>query len=221
MSKNLASLIYDKMPKSADETEEGKKRLDSYYAALGRFAHRFALVEVAVHLVLKHYAKLPTDIARALLSGVRTDDTRNKLSRLHDVNIIDDKDWDDIEFIFDQIALILRCRNDIFHYGALSVAEGRGMVTNATTALTVDRITSFDVSDRILDDMTSDLRKILIHLHVRHMGRPALRGKHPEIDTILHATWRYKQPPSPPQKSRKPFAPMDAKQKARQDPPKP
>jgi hypothetical protein len=51
---------YDKTPKPVAETEEGKKRLNAYYLALGRFTDRFARVEQAVHTVLSHYAKLAT-----------------------------------------------------------------------------------------------------------------------------------------------------------------
>ena len=67
---------YDKTPKPVAETEEGKKRLNAYSLALGRFTDRFARVEQAVHTVLSHYAKLPPAAACALLSGLRVDETK-------------------------------------------------------------------------------------------------------------------------------------------------
>jgi hypothetical protein len=204
----------------AHETEEGKKRLDAYYLALGRFAHRFSLVELAVHIVLSHYASLPMTASRALLSGVRIDETRSRLSRLHEVQLISDADWADIEPIFAQLALINKCRNEIFHHGGSFIAEGRGIVTNATTALTEERITGFEISPDILDDMTGDLRKILIRLHVRHMGRPPLRGKHPEMEDGLRGPWRYTQQPKPLKEPRKPSHPADTKPPAHSSPQK-
>jgi hypothetical protein len=96
---------YDKTPKPVAETEEGKKRLNAYYLALGRFTDRFARVEQAVHTVLSHYAKLPPAAARALLSGVRVDETKNRLLRLHDEGLMSDPDWKDAEPIFQQLAV--------------------------------------------------------------------------------------------------------------------
>jgi hypothetical protein len=149
---------YDKTPKPVAETEEGKKRLNAYYLALGRFTDRFARVEQAVHTVLSHYAKLPPAAARALLSGVRVDETKNRLLRLHDEGLMSDPDWKDAEPIFQQLAIISGRRNDIFHHGASFIAEGEGVVTNATMALTEERITKFDISPDIINDMTADLK---------------------------------------------------------------
>lgn len=137
---------YDKTPKPVAETEEGKKRLNAYSLALGRFTDCFARVEHAVHTVLSHYAKLPPAAARALLSGVRVDETKNRLLRLHDEGLMSDPDWKDAEPIFQQLAIISGRRNDIFHHGASFIAEGEGVVTNATMALTEERITKFDIS---------------------------------------------------------------------------
>jgi hypothetical protein len=142
------------------EPAAGKERLNAYYLALGCFTHRFAWVEEAVHTVLSHYAKLPPAAARALLSGVRVDETKNRLSRLHEVGLISDADWMDVEPIFQQLGIINNRRNEIFHHGASFIAEGAGVVTNATMALTEERITKFDISADIIDDMTADLKKI-------------------------------------------------------------
>jgi hypothetical protein len=70
-----------------------------------------------------------------------------------------DPDWKDPEPIFQQLAIISGRRNDIFHHGASFIAEGEGVVTNATMALTEERITKFDISPDIINDMTADLKK--------------------------------------------------------------
>jgi hypothetical protein len=210
MKRSPAEILYDKTPKPAHETEEGKKRLDCYYAALAQFTHRFALIELAVHHVLAHYTKLPIPAARALLSGARIDETKSRLSRLQEIGPIGSEKWQHLEPVLQELAVITKCRNDILHHGAVWIAEGEGAVTNATMALTAERITSFDFSPEILNDMTSDLRKIRVRLHLNHMGRPTLRGKYPEMQDTPHGPWRYKQQLRPVGKSRKSSHPQNA-----------
>jgi hypothetical protein len=177
--------------KPASETEEGRQRLSVYYLALGRFAHRFALAELGVHFVLRHYAGMKEGVARALLSGVRIRDTKSKLSRLHEIGVIPEDKWSDLVFLFDQLSIINSARDDIFHYGAINIAEDDGLVTNAAMALAEDRVTAFKISVEALDNMTADLRKILIHFHLSHIGRPPLKGLHPTLNEILSAPWQY------------------------------
>lgn len=178
--------------KPAAETEEGRQRLSVYYLALGRFAHRFALAEQGVHFVLRHYAGMTTSVARALLSGVRVRDTKSKLSRLHEIGAIPDDKWLDLKILFDRLSIINSARDDIFHYGAINIAEDDGIVTNEIMALGEDRITAFKISVEALDNMTADLRKILVHFHLSHMGKPPLKGLHPMLNEILRASWQYK-----------------------------
>jgi len=108
---------------------------------------------------------------------------------------LSEADWADVEPTFQQLGVINGMRNDILHHGASAIAEGFGIVTNAEMALSADRVTSFAISADILNKMTADLRKIIIHLHASHMGRPPLRGKHQEIDAILLEPWQYKPQP--------------------------
>jgi hypothetical protein len=215
--KSLADLYR----KPAHETEEGKKHLDAYCLALGRFVHRFALAELAIHFVIWNYAKLHRDIGRSILSGARINDASQYLRRLHEVGRISESEWKSLDPILQQLSLITKCRNEILHHGGHKIAEGQGVVTNATVALTESRITSFPISDAILNDMYGDLRKILLRLHVWHMGRPKLRGEHPEMQDGLYGPWRYTQPPTPVTKPRKSGSSDHAKGKARGAPPQP
>jgi len=132
-----------------------------YYNALGEFVHRFAAVEIAVHLVLRYYCKMSANVGKALLSGVRIDDARNRLNRLHEVKLISDPKWGILEPIFQQLLIINGARNDIIHYGASEVDTKTGFVTNEIMALTEERVSRFPISSEILDEMTEDLRKIL------------------------------------------------------------
>lgn len=191
---------------SAAETPEGKKRVEEYHAALGRFVARFATAEMTVPFVLRHYAKLSLATGRALLSGVRVDQAKSLLGRLADAGVMSKEDWADLEPTLQQLGIINGRRNEILHYGAESVAEGRAFVTNALVALTEDRLTSFVISPAILDDMAADLNKIIIHMLTRHAGRPQLRAKASldGVAALLREPWRYKPPSSPPKKMDRP-----------------
>ena len=82
MTKRPADVLYNGTKPPA-ETDEGQARLRAYYTALGRFVHRFTLAELAAHAALTHHAKLTDPVSRALLSGVRVDETGNRLFRLY------------------------------------------------------------------------------------------------------------------------------------------
>ena len=207
--------------KPASETEEGKQRLSVYYLALGRFAHRFAQAELSVHFVLRHYAGMTIDVARALLSGVRIRDTFSQLGRLHEVGVVPDDKWAELKHLFDHLGVINGARNEIFHHGAINIAKGDAIVTNAAMALVEDRITAFKISVESSDDMTADIRKILVHLHTSHMGRPPLKATHATIEEILRAPWRYKHQQLPAKKSRKSASSGRANTQARKAPPEP
>jgi hypothetical protein len=205
----------------ASETEHGKERLRVYYEALGRFVDMFSQIEMTARIVLRHYTKMTTAAANALLSGVRVDEIKNRFQRLYEAGIISEVDWNDAKPLFQHLGEINGRRNGILHYGAISVAEGLGRVTNANIAHTPQRIAEFPISPEILDDMTADLRKIMLHLLTRHAGRPALRGVHPELDAILRASWRYTQQPSPPPRFGKLRGLGRTKNKVHRDQPKP
>jgi hypothetical protein len=205
--------------KPASETEEGRQRLSVYYLALGRFTHRFAQAELSVHSVLRHYAGMTIEVARALLSGVRIQETGRQLGRLHEIGVVPDEKWGELKYLFDHLGVINGARNEIFHHGAINIAEGDGIVTNAAMALVEDRITAFKISVESLDAMTADLRKILVHLHIGHMGRPPLKAAHATLDEILRASWRYKHQQLPPKKSHKSASSDHASTQVRKEPP--
>lgn len=207
-----AELFYPNTPKPAAETDTGRERMRAYHCALGEFADAFARTELWTHFVLRWYTKTSASAALAVFSGVRTNEAANYFRRLAEVKIVPPKDWAELHPVVDQLSLIAKRRNDILHHGARDVAEGIGSVSNEALALTVDRVQSFPISPEILADMTADLRKIDAHFLLRHMGRPALRGKHPELERVLASAWRYKPPeqsrtqtsPAPKSRTRRP-----------------
>jgi hypothetical protein len=159
-----------------------------YYEALGRFVDMFANVESAMAFTLWHYAKTPRHIARAVFSGVRIDAAIDLINRLIAVTDVSADLQKDLNYVFPQLKIINKARNDIYHYGASG--------TTRLKALTEDRVRTFPVSSSILNDMSADLNKIILHLYTGHMGL------HPLLPTarlaILQDPWRHK--PQPQQK---------------------
>lgn len=183
----------------ADDESDGVESLDAYYKSLGRFVHTFAKVEFTVFLVLRHYAKVSLDAARALLTGIRADQTQRMLRRLQEVGIIDEAEWEDVDPVLQHLSGINKLRNDLLHDTTLLSETGRGVVTNAGKALHEGRFEQSLVSTEILDNATFDLRKIITHLNVKHMGKPDYGD--PKVDALLRAPWRYKRQSSPPDES--------------------
>jgi hypothetical protein len=169
-----------------------------YYEALGRFVDMFAHVESAMAFTLWHYAKTPRNIARAVFSGVRVDAAIDLINRLI-ITAVTDVSEDlqkELNYVFPQLKIINTARNDIYHYGVSGIADGTLGVTTRLKALTEDRVRTFPVSSSILNDMSADLDKIILHLYTGHMGL------HPLLPTarlaILQDPWRHK--PQPQQK---------------------
>lgn len=183
----------------ADDESDGIETLDAYYKSLGRFVHTFAKVEFTVFLVLRHYAKVSLDAARALLTGIRADQAQGMLQRLREVELIDQAAWEDADRVLQQFSEINKFRNDLLHDTTILSETGRGVVTNAGKALHAGRLEQSLVSPDILDNATFDLRKITTQLNVKHMGNPDFGD--PKVEALLRAPWRYKRQSSPPVES--------------------
>lgn len=174
-----------------------------YYEALGRFVDEFARAETTAYEVLRFHAKLRHGVAAALLSGVRASDTVNRLGRLHRAGAISEQEWKSLNAIFGHFNGIVSMRDMILHHGARSDSKGERYISNALKSITDEEARVVPISTDAINDMRHDLRKIIVHLRLFHLGRVLLRGKHPHLDEIVRAPWRYKPPPSPRKKSTK------------------
>lgn len=181
----------------AAETDEGKKRLEEYYSALGRFIDMFAQVETAVTFTLWHYAKTPPDIGKIVFASAKIEVSSTFIKQLAAATGTPKELLDDLEYILQQLAIINGNRNHIVHYGASAIAEGQGFVTNAFKAK--GEPVTFPISPIALEEMTHDLRKISFHLRYRHYSGAHVRnGPGQEIlQEVLRVPWRYKHPPQP------------------------
>jgi hypothetical protein len=185
----------------ADDASDGIESIDAYYKALGRFVHTFAKVEFTVFLVLRHYAEMSLSAARVLLAGIRADQTQTRLKRVQEVGLIDYGTWEDVDRVLKQFSEINKLRNDLLHDTTVLSETGRGVVTNAARAHREGRFEQSLVSPEILDEATFDLRQIITHLNVKHMGKPDYGD--PKVTALLRAPWRYKRQSLPPVESLK------------------
>jgi hypothetical protein len=161
---------------------------------------------------LSWHAKTRHPIAKALFSGTRVEAASGFLRRLADADLIENAEWEQLGPVLAQLRYVNDIRNAILHYGAQGVAAGRALVADALRALTPERIRAFPISADILADLTYDCHKIYRDLIVHHSGRPALIGKHPELEAVLNSAWRYK----PPQQA--PSRPKENKSRSRRRP---
>lgn len=169
---------------------------ENYWRALGEFIDRFAIVEVAIHLLLQERTKTHLEIARAVYSGVRMQAAMGLLNRLSQVLPLPEDRQHDQEHIFAQLGIITRVRNLILHYGAgtLSGPE-EWFVDDWLTAINDEQITRIKISVPILSNLIHDLRKINVHLSERHLWRePGLMSPYEDELHLLHEPWRYKLP---------------------------
>lgn len=200
------------MTKMPDPTPDKAQRVMDFYLALGRFVAMFARTEFAIHRVLTHYAKIPVPAARALLSGIKTDSARDVIRRLFEIGHLEQAQWDDLAPVLDHLNEINNRRNFLLHHSTVGVAEDAGLVTNAVTAHIERNIKGFDISAAILDNMTADLGKIIMHLNAQHMGKPV---DDPRVDAIVRKPWRYMLKSSPLAKASKPVVQARPKRQER------
>jgi hypothetical protein len=187
----------------ASETPEGKERLRYYYEALGEFIDMFARVESAMTSTLWTYAKTEPKIAKVLFAGVKIELGMTHVKQLAEVADAAADLKADLIDVFQQLGIINGVRNAILHYGANSIAEGAGIVSDAQKAKGEPR--EFPISPQDLHEMTEDLKKIAIHLRYRHLGQPAPLGDFGKktLDKVLLRPWQYKYPGPPKAPSKK------------------
>lgn len=178
----------------AADTVEGIERIRAYYEALGQFVTWYAEAEAVTQQALSHYAETRPAITRSLFSGTRVSAAASFIRRICEATRVDISVRDELKDIFAQMAAITTMRDNVLHYGARSVAEGKGVVTNALRAHIPDRVQTFPISPDILDNMTADLRRVIFDLLSRHVGRPGPLGA-PNLSLLdggQHGPWRYK-----------------------------
>ena len=183
---------------SAAHTKEGKERLRAYYEALGRFVDKFSRVEAAMTLTLWHYAKTPPEVSKVIFTSDKVDGCITKIKQVTKVSNVDIALQDDLAAVFQQLGIINGVRNDVLHYGAEFVAEGKAIVSDALKAKGDPYV--FPISPTALDQMTADLDKVIAHLKTLHLGD---RRAYTILGNPMHSAWQYKHPVPPRAPSKK------------------
>ncbi len=166
-----------------------------YYETLGRFIEAFSAVETAMALTLWKYARTSKSVSRAVFSGVRAKEAGDYIKRILEARGATKAQVARFKHLTDQLGELTSARNDIVHFGAQSISNGRAFVTNALKSHLKERTTNFQISPRILTQMTNDLVKITLHLEYEHLdrqqtGRNALASA--LLAHTLQAPWQYK-----------------------------
>jgi hypothetical protein len=138
----------------ASATKEGIERERAYYEALGRFVQIFAEVEKTVWQTLVRYVGVPTEVAKIVLTSGKVDQCATHIKQVAKAASAPKESQDDLEDILQQLGIINGARNDILHYGATEIAEGRGMVSDAWKAKS--QPTEFPISPTALEEMAED-----------------------------------------------------------------
>jgi hypothetical protein len=189
-------------PVIASETKEGQERQTEYYLALGKFVAMFSRAEIAVQLTLRFYARLSANRAHIIFHGTRTNAGGDLAKSLAAELPVSGEILEDLTHALAQLQAINTTRNDVLHYGVQSIAEGEAFVKTAIEGVdTARKVRHFAIPVSDLEAMTSDLRKIILHLRMRHMGRPPPKSRLilDGIGAALVSTWLYR--PQQPQRS--------------------
>jgi hypothetical protein len=165
-----------------------------YWRALGRFIHRYAMLEQQIAYLLSLCAKVPKERAQALFSGVRVKDAMGMIEKLREVR--GDPEDPDLTRLKKHLGDITDMRNNIVHYGATLHADG----FHVKNTRTIPRLqTNTAVSAAQLEAMTDDMQTMAATLYVHQCIES--QGKFDAADFVTdwrevgRSPWKYKPPP--------------------------
>jgi hypothetical protein len=168
------------------------QRETTYFAALGRMIAAYAGAEASVHMLARHLSGLPEVKARAVFGGMRLSDLVERIRNMMRIDKIPDGTIQDVDASIVQLETIASQRGKLVHRMIIDRAGEEGMsVTNLLTAksLAAAERNTFSVSD--LEHMTIDCGAIYIRL-TTIIARGIPEHEDPEINRVVHASWRYK-----------------------------
>jgi len=168
------------------------KEQNEYFHALGRFADRFARMEIELSIFLHMLSGLPEDKARIIFSGEKGDNVLQLISKLFEIRKADATSQKHIKIGLTQCKAILLLRNSVLHYGT--------QIHNIRPVSTSDRMrkpfnrtsTTYTVSARDFWRLCQDLTKAHDHL-VYAFASPSMRkGLRQQPHNRLRKAWLYR-----------------------------
>jgi hypothetical protein len=132
-----------------------------YWAALGRFVHRFALLERQIHYLLQLWAGMKQEPAQVLLAGVKASAAVDMIPKLR---ASAGRGFDeDLKRAFEHYKRINSVRNLIVHFAAI-LERDAFVARDGKRPPHEDRVVA--VQPDTLDAMTDDLQTIAATLFV-------------------------------------------------------
>jgi hypothetical protein len=198
----------------ASNTPEGRKRVEEYHAALGRFVALFSQAELAVQNSLRFYSGLSANRAHLIFSGTRADAGIDLIKSLTTEAGMEPSKHAELSGALAQLKAINTTRNAILHYGAQDVAEGKPYVAKALFGVdeTKVKVVTFPIAPDMLEDMTADVRSICLFLYLEHSGKPDTNAL---MRYFGRPPWRYKPQQRNQLQSKKPEGQRQPKPRAK------
>jgi len=169
--------------------------VDHFAQALGGFAWNYSLIEYAVQSTLWKLAGVKEPLAQAIFTGIRVDGASQMISRIADAQEWPQAKRKEAKYIFDQLSLINKLRNDVLHYGAYRLGSDY-IISNRRWVHTPPRIRELRITPATLEAASEDIGQILTRLHFLD---GSAKNFPPEISdgmkSVLKASWRFKPPP--------------------------
>ncbi|MCW5634731.1 MAG: hypothetical protein KIT17_15455 [Rubrivivax sp.] len=168
----------------------------AFYAAVGRMVLAFSDAEHSLYLTLLMYAGMPSNVGRAIASGMRASVLGGALRALIENDIIPPERAADLRPLLDHLGTLNTARDFIAHYGSTRVLffddENKIHISNVgrLNKPAKDRGLAFDA--RGIDLISGDLRAIDLRLE-RHR-KPRWKQSEPLPPLPDARPWRYTQP---------------------------
>lgn len=164
---------------------------ERYFRALGGFIHVFSATERQLKFLVWHFAGLSSYKGRALLSGIKTDESIGHIKKL-----IEKKGQNirsDLEDVLAQLGEINKVRNHILHQEVTKIQTRQIVLSNEKSVFRKAAVKKIVASPEILQAMTRDLEKIQAHLSI-YLKPKSLATKLYSA-RLLSVSWQYKSAP--------------------------
>ena len=168
--------------------------LAAHWLSLGKFVHRYAEIESAMHHVLRIVANVPDRTARAMFSGTRVSQATDTVKRIYAARKESIPSY--LVKAFSKIGDVTKARDRLLHHG-MQFESGKIIVTDETKNLS-SRAFKHEVSIADLSALEEDATTIQACLLCFRIEarRPDLIGTEIHLDwtSLAQVPWRYKSP---------------------------
>jgi hypothetical protein len=167
----------------------------AFFQALGRFLTRFSEIEALMQTTLWSLAGVPQPTAQAVFSGVRTEGAMQFINRIAAAEEWNTYRREELQYVFTQLGLINKLRNNILHYGAEQEGPDAWVVTNKQFVHVPENVSRTIISPTTLEHARHDLDKVETHLTYLLLATSHIPGPdRDQIESVLQRPWRYKPP---------------------------